>query len=110
MIEFIFVFSAHSEESIAFSVLKDGSNLPASTSGAPWLSGFRTTLSDSSFSLFGVDPVSAARAIRTTGFFVGKPVATASPAARPFNLSKGLVDKVTELASEPPHGQRVYKD
>jgi hypothetical protein len=26
MIEFIFVFSAHSEESIAFSVLKDGSN------------------------------------------------------------------------------------
>lgn len=72
MVQFIFVFSACSDERIAFSIFRDGGNLPPSTSRAPWLPSFRTTLTDSSFSLFGVDPISAVEAIRTTGFFVGE--------------------------------------
>jgi hypothetical protein len=72
-----FVFTARGDESIAISVREDGANLPPAASGEPWAPSFRTTFSEKSFAVFGVEPAAVFQALRTKGFYVGKPVLTA---------------------------------
>jgi hypothetical protein len=72
MTQYVFVFSARAEESVAFSLREDGANLPPARSGAPWLPGFRAALSDASLERFGVEPISVSQALRMKGFFIGK--------------------------------------
>jgi hypothetical protein len=69
----VFVFSAHLDEDIAFSLDGDGANLPLSAFHEPWQPAFRTRLSEDSLSLFRVDAVRAARALTHVGFYVATP-------------------------------------
>lgn len=77
MTQDVFVFVARADDRIAFSVREDGANLPPSSSGAAWVPSFKTTLSDQSLALFAVEPGAVSQALRTKGFYIGKPVPTA---------------------------------
>jgi hypothetical protein len=74
-VESVYVFSAPLEDNIALSQRSDGSNLPASNSGFPWVVMFQIVLSEATLRGFRLDSGSALASLRETGIYVGRPAA-----------------------------------
>ena len=79
----VFVFCAPFEERIAFSEQADGANLPPLSSGHCWRVLFQTSFTELAIRGFKVDAKQAIAALRTMGFYVGKPGADFLQLRRP---------------------------
>jgi hypothetical protein len=67
----VYVFTAAAEDDVAFSLLKDGSNLPRSTGGDPWEILFRAEFSEPGISMFQVKTGDAYQSLCSLGHYVG---------------------------------------
>ena len=78
----VFVFCAPLK-STSRSERPDGANLPPSSSGHCWRVLFQTSLTEMAIRGFKVDANEAVAALRTMGFYVGKPGADVLQLRRP---------------------------
>jgi hypothetical protein len=68
---FVFVFCAKDDERIAFSLMRNGANLPPSSECAPWLPALRTNFNVPALALFNVDAAMVSRALQREGYYIG---------------------------------------
>ena len=67
----VYVFTASAEDDVAFSLLKDGSNLPPPRSGEPWEIFFQAEFTEPAISMFRVTSGTAYEALCSNGLYVG---------------------------------------